>query len=45
MLDAGGQKVATDAVIVQAAETYITEADLQEAGGSQNYMLVAHDLE
>jgi hypothetical protein len=40
-----GRKADADSAIVASAETYVTEADIQEASGSPNYMLTANHLE
>lgn len=40
-----GRKADAESAIVASAETYVTEADVQEASGSPNHMLAAHQLE
>jgi hypothetical protein len=40
-----GKKADAESAMIEAAETYIKEADLQEASGSPSYMLITHHLE
>jgi len=44
-LQRAGKADKADAAKIEAAETYVTEADLQEAAESPNYMLVVYNLD
>ena len=40
-----GQKADAESAIIEAAETHVKEADLEQAGGSPNYLLITHHLD